>query len=342
MKINSVFVTVLSLLVSNYIFAQGSLTPPGAPAPTMKSLDQIEPRIPVSASTTPGNGNNLYIISQPGSYYLTTNIVTVTNYGATGIEILPNNVTLDLNGFSVICTSTNIGTYGIYIPNTQTNITVRNGTINGWYYGVFSINGDSANLVFERLNAVNCVKVNNSNGYGMTLNGPAVLRDCTFEGNGTGAACNNNVSTGSSVITGCTASHNYFSGIVCSGSGIISDCTANNNSSVGIDVAFNQFGSSSTDGCLVSGCTVNNNYFGIYIQGARNRIENNHAVNNSYGIYVYDGGGPYTNNIIVKNSVEGSGVANYTITGAQIVGPFITNTMSGIITNLNPWANFSF
>jgi hypothetical protein len=26
----------------------------------------------------------------------------------------------------------------------------------------------------------------------------------------------------------------------------------------------------------------------------------------------------------------------------QIVGPLITNTVSGIITNSNPWANFSF
>jgi hypothetical protein len=29
--------------------AQGSLTPPGAPAPTMKTLTQIEPRTPISS-----------------------------------------------------------------------------------------------------------------------------------------------------------------------------------------------------------------------------------------------------------------------------------------------------
>jgi len=50
--------------------AQGSLTPPGAPAPTMKTLDQIEARTPITNTT------NLVTISQPGSYYLTHNLTS--------------------------------------------------------------------------------------------------------------------------------------------------------------------------------------------------------------------------------------------------------------------------
>lgn len=62
--------------------AQGSLTPPaGAPAPVMKSLDLIESRIPLNP--LPGTNNALRVISQPGNYYLTSNVVgsAVTGIG---------------------------------------------------------------------------------------------------------------------------------------------------------------------------------------------------------------------------------------------------------------------
>src|ERR1039458_10105715 len=43
--------------------AQGSLAPPGAPAPTMKTLDQIEARTPVDATHTPGDSGDLFVIA---------------------------------------------------------------------------------------------------------------------------------------------------------------------------------------------------------------------------------------------------------------------------------------
>ena len=36
------------ILHPSSLLAQGSLTPPGAPAPTMKTLDQIEARTPIT------------------------------------------------------------------------------------------------------------------------------------------------------------------------------------------------------------------------------------------------------------------------------------------------------
>ena len=49
------------------VFAQGSLTPPGAPGSVMKTLSQIEPRTAIT--------NLPLVITKPGSYYLTSNLV---------------------------------------------------------------------------------------------------------------------------------------------------------------------------------------------------------------------------------------------------------------------------
>src|SRR5471030_2422790 len=50
------------------VFAQGNLIPPGAPAPTMKSLDQIASTgIAINAANTPGDSNYDCIISTAGS-----------------------------------------------------------------------------------------------------------------------------------------------------------------------------------------------------------------------------------------------------------------------------------
>ena len=63
-----------------------SLTPPGAPAnKVFKTLDQIEPRIPINNDTTPGDSDSLFRIVNPGSYYLTANLQGVASKN--GIEI---------------------------------------------------------------------------------------------------------------------------------------------------------------------------------------------------------------------------------------------------------------
>jgi hypothetical protein len=79
------------------VLAQGPLTPPGAPAPTMKTLQQVEPRIEINATNTPGDADSIFKITEPGSYYLTGNVAGVS--GKHGIEIAASDVTLDLMGF---------------------------------------------------------------------------------------------------------------------------------------------------------------------------------------------------------------------------------------------------
>src|SRR5678815_4185257 len=98
-------ITALALLLSTLnpqlssVLSQGLLTPPGTPAPTMKTLDQVEPRVAINATNTPGDTDSLFKITQPGSYYLTGNITGVA--GKHGIAIAASGVTVDLNGFDV-------------------------------------------------------------------------------------------------------------------------------------------------------------------------------------------------------------------------------------------------
>src|SRR5688572_5584692 len=96
MKQTSCLITALCLPLA--VFAQGPLAPPGAPAPLFKTLDQVEPRIPVN--TLASNASAAHVISQRGSYYLTTNLLVTSARG--GISIPTSDVSLDLNGFTIL------------------------------------------------------------------------------------------------------------------------------------------------------------------------------------------------------------------------------------------------
>src|SRR4051812_30803007 len=114
-------------LLPNSILAQGSLTPPGVPAPTMKSLDQIEARTPISSVP--------FTINTRGSYYLTGNM-TVSGAAAIGITVSSDNVTIDLNGFNLSAGGAGTGS-GIFVSATRLNVHVHNGTISGFgNYGI--------------------------------------------------------------------------------------------------------------------------------------------------------------------------------------------------------------
>src|ERR1019366_7708233 len=116
--VTSLCVLCAILLAIDRASAQGSLTPPGAPAPTMKTLAQVEPRTPISSVP--------YTISSPGSYYLTATL-TNTGVGIDAITINADDVTLDLKGFTLMG-GPSAGS-AINVPSDHRHVVVRNGGI---------------------------------------------------------------------------------------------------------------------------------------------------------------------------------------------------------------------
>lgn len=201
--------------------AQGSLTPPGAPAPTMKTLQQVEPRQAINATG--------YQIRQPGSYYLTSNLVTKST--TPGVQVFTNDVTLDLDGF-VILGSAATGN-GVSIGTGCRNVLVRNGTIRDCYYhglyaanasqctfeGLRVLNNGRQSSTYDGLQAgksarvVNC-RVEGNRGEGVVVGAESEVSQCTVVSNLHGL-----VAAGNCRIAGNTVAGNTDDGISLTGSG---------------------------------------------------------------------------------------------------------------------------
>jgi parallel beta-helix repeat protein len=239
-------------------FAQGSLTPPGAPAPTMKTLDQIEPRTPISALP--------YNITAAGSYYLTTNLTGIS--GANGITIMANYVTIDLHGFTLSGVTNALD--GIYVPGTTPylNLMVQNGTVSGW--GGNGVNADNTSGArFSQLNVSDNVMD------GLHPGADAIVSHCSANDNqetgfgGGDSQCTfescmaaGNGAWGFSTFSGCLmvncdANNNWFDGFFLDVQCTIKNCTAVYNGGDGFDVPF--------PNCLMVGCVAGNNNYGIQL-----------------------------------------------------------------------------
>jgi hypothetical protein len=199
-------VLTLTLLLSTLnprlstVLAQGPLTPPGAPAPTMKTLDQVEPRTPISAFGT--------TLTTPGSYFLTANLVSGSSTND-GILVRADNVTIDLNGFSIISTSAAGATSpaGIRIDGSLTpisNVTVCNGRITGFDRAV-RVQNSFSNIIVDNIHAADCRRAGiEANSISPTGSQNITIRRCVVDGiDGTGEGTN--VSCDGIALISCTA-----------------------------------------------------------------------------------------------------------------------------------------
>jgi len=209
---------------SFFLNAQGPLTPPGAPAPTMKTLDQIEAKLekrtPISSLPT--------TIGASGSYYLTADLTGAA--GLNGITVNADDVTIDLNGFVLTGIGTSLN--AILINGVHGNIRVTNGVLRNWPSG--AVAGTSC-----KNTEVSHLRISTS-GSGIQLAGGANVHDCVIESGTVG------INTGThSIVQNCISLSNTTTGIHVSDGSTISQC--NTNGGAGI---------STGDGCTVTVCTV--------------------------------------------------------------------------------------
>lgn len=217
---------------STFLLSQGALTPPGAPAPTMKTLDQIEPRTPIS--TLP------FTISSPGSYYLTGNLTATADGNA--ITVAADNVTLDLNGFTLAGGGTG-SRRAILISGFHFGICVRNGTMSGWT-NLSIASPQASGVIYENLRLVSNVLT------GAILAGSSTtVRGCTVTFNNGSSIEAINIGSNSSV-SDCVVSNNGFVGLHVGADSTITNCTASGNAGTGI---------MAEHGCTIVNCTANNN-----------------------------------------------------------------------------------
>jgi hypothetical protein len=104
----------------------GPIDPAGPPSST---LPQVEPRSPIPPAGW--DGTSAITIASPGSYFLTRNIS-----GSSEIGISAQNVTLDLNGFTLSGPGTASGIGIRLTPGIKAGIVIKNGTIRDWFVGI--------------------------------------------------------------------------------------------------------------------------------------------------------------------------------------------------------------
>jgi hypothetical protein len=251
--------------------------PPTDPATAMKSLNQVEARTIIDALP--------FTISQPGSYYLTSNL-EFTAASGDAITVNADNVTIDLNGFTLSSTAAVTGSC-IALGANRSQLSVTNGFITGttvvleanwnttpggFSNGVhYTFSSSSRAGRFSRLSISGCrdfglrappssilddIRVSQCGSRGIEAE-VSTIRSCIVTGNAADGLYAN-----SSSVEGCIAIRNQFHGVF---AGTVTDTAASSNGDIGIEAVnvsnSNASGNSGIgiQGQTISGCVASGN-----------------------------------------------------------------------------------
>lgn len=123
-----------------FLATAGPLNPPAGPVTSSyKTLTEVEPRTAINSTNTPGGAGETFLITQPGSYYLTGNITM--SAGKTAIGVNASDVTIDMNGYTIIGQAS--GGLGIAGYGGAGRIVVRGGSFRAGPLLAISIGAES-------------------------------------------------------------------------------------------------------------------------------------------------------------------------------------------------------
>ena len=338
-KKNSVLFSVLCL--ATVVFGQGSLTPSGAPMPTMKTLGEIDAsvssvsnavaqikdnaRTPLkvdSLGVNPLSGGG-FLITQSGSYYLTQNL-TVSSMDAIRIEA--DGVTLDLNGFTIRSS----GACGAAINIFGENITVFNGHIIGGtryvggegdqYTGDGFSNGIYAYSYLYTGIRVYGVSVSAVDQYGIYIgDSKSIVKSCTVETAGSIGICAGIISDSSATVCGGVAIYGVS----------VKNCIGESYSNHGIEAytVINSTGTSDATDTQSDGIYAYYSVINCYGSTTADKGIQAACVSSSYGQTVTQEANRYSEGIFAKSVQNSCGAAIYNGSGNGIESTLVLNSM---------------
>ena len=246
-----VALVAVGILVATSVAPGGDLNPPAGPiTATDRSI--------LSQATTPGP----HTILAPGSYKLTSDLTG----GPTVLTIIADDVTVDLNGFTI----DGGGAPGPVVSVAGSNVTIRNGTVRNT--GSEGINAAGEGAAIERVSVHDCglgivatggaritgCDLRDIQNDGIIASFSSTVTDCTVVRAGLGGFGWGMIIAEGSCATGCTV-RDSTNGIQGTGSATIDRCAVSSNGSVGI---------LAENGAVVRGCSARFNNTGYLVRNS--------------------------------------------------------------------------